>query len=449
MKKIKQAFTIVELLICLTIIGIIMTVAIQAFKTVADSYPSLTYFAFKNVKLIVKSMYEINTQAPLPFNYMDGEEEKSKRLTERDVYIQRCLLNQADENGRPILWSVGVLKPDVKDNISCTRNEAGVGSCMFGDDHPVATINDAIPFCAMVDGTISAGNQLEEGDPFVEFPDKEGDPFVNYAETPDEHFNFAQIAASMLNTTGEVNTNSYEVGINENNYEYLTPYISNLDENSEPTFTLTNGQNYYITRRYFNPNISQNFGFRLIAVDLNGKRGPNIISPSKNGAEVDKMNSDIPDIVTFMVMDNGFVYPLGVAANNKMFKNGKGIIYLNSRVRAYDYDVAGSVEDATCLVGVDDKDRGQKGQCAFTVTYKSAKNFYGADVEVGDYRTRFCASGQEGSQTKFYREYCNGINIIRGCPGSGQPYDTQQTEQDLYYDECYSDPIKPAFRYNM
>ena len=72
------------------------------------------------------------------------------------------------------------------------------------------------------------------------------------------------------------------------------------------------------SKRTFNSSISNDFGFRLLAVDVNGTSKPNVIDPDD-----DKMP---PDVLTFMIMDNGEMYPLGVAADNLKVAGNKHII---------------------------------------------------------------------------------------------------------------------------
>ncbi len=57
MKNKKIAFTLSELLVCMTIIGVIMALSANTIKIVKASYTSLSYFAFKNLQDAVGTLY--------------------------------------------------------------------------------------------------------------------------------------------------------------------------------------------------------------------------------------------------------------------------------------------------------------------------------------------------------------------------------------------------------
>ena len=123
-------------------------------------------------------------------------------------------------------------------------------------------------------------------------------------DTNDATKNLCSFIVKSLNTTGKINcTKLYTASKGEGG---LDPEITNIDV-LNPNFVTTNGQRYFLTTRTFSESVSKDYGYRLLAVDLNGKSKPNITKKDSK-----KMP---PDIVTFMLLDNGELYPLGIAAD--------------------------------------------------------------------------------------------------------------------------------------
>ena len=93
-----------------------------------------------------------------------------------------------------------------------------------------------------------------------------------------------------------------------------------------PNFIGTNGQKYFISAHQDqDDNVSKSYGYRVIAIDLNGKKGPNHLD------QYPTIPSRPDDIVYFIMTDNGAVYPIGVAATNRN--------YINTRTIAYYYSI--------------------------------------------------------------------------------------------------------------
>jgi hypothetical protein len=129
---------------------------------------------------------------------------------------------------------------------------------------------------------------------------------------------FCNQLVDMLNTSGTINCSDlYTAAINPSTDE---PYISDLNAQN-PTFITTNGNRYYLTKRSTDAKVSDTFGYRLLAIDLNGKRPPNATDTNRKDQP--------PDIVTFLIMDTGEVFPLAAAADNYMMNDGKNGLYLN------------------------------------------------------------------------------------------------------------------------
>ncbi len=400
MKRFKPAFTMIELMVCFVVIGLIMTVAVKAIKSATGSYTTLTYFAMKNMKTIVRSMWEINSEAPLTEN--NGHTHDSSE----DFIVSKCYYVPMSKVSSPTIsegeWSLGIIKPDYD-----------------GSTVPEASLQPGtnIPLCA---NSFHVTDESESGS-----------------------FNFCKRVAAMANTAGGVNCNTLRnVG-----YRDSVPYITDLNPDS-PNFTATNGQRYYFSRRAVNSDISP-FGFRLIAIDLNGRRGPNLLSPSSEENDGNNANM-LPDIVTFMLLDNGVIFPLGVAADNK-YIDGKYVNYLNSRVKAYSYSTSPNIHDepdnsvplnTLCLTSSGanlQEDRAVQKNCQYVVKALANNGGVGNAQRgtVSSYKTMFCLSAQQ--EREFYPDYCDGINVISVCPGGSS----------AQYDECYADPIKPMFRFNL
>lgn len=229
---------------------------------------------------------------------------------------------------------------------------------------------------------------------------------------------FCHAVAAISNVAGKVNcdilqTIGYDSAKNE-------PYIANLRKDM-PSFRTTNGQIYYISQWDFNRNISETYGYRLIAVDLNSTSRPNLY-------DEDAFGKNVPDIVTFMVMDNGEVFPLGVAADNVSTSDGKKYKYLTSQVKGYYYGYDKDRKDSV------PSECTKWGTCNFAVV--PIKNIDGSSFFT--YRQAYCNA--IGGRYNEYKNYCKGINPNTLCPPSS-------AEQS--FDMCRVENIKPMFRYNF
>lgn len=248
---------------------------------------------------------------------------------------------------------------------------------------------------------------------------------LNLMKDTDE--NFCKALTNMLNLSGQANCqNTFEA-----NGENIT--ISNL---RNPTFITTNGRRYYLSRRVENDDIS-NYGYRILAVDLNGTSRPNILDTSSTADQI--TNRTTFDIIRFMILDNGEVFPLGVAANNINSGSGSQIIYLNSRLKGYyfgsdDNGHTGSIP-ANCTFKGGEITR---ELCNFRVVF-IPKDKDTATAGSYSYKEAYCASlGANKNPT--VKTYCENANRQALCPPSNL---------ETKFDMCNIENIKPMFRYNF
>lgn len=241
---------------------------------------------------------------------------------------------------------------------------------------------------------------------------------------------FCNTLVQMSNTAGATNCDSLLTASFD-----TEPYVD-IDGNTAPTFLSTSGKKYYLTSRTSNSNISSEYGYRLLAVDLNGSQKPNTTR---------RLTREIPDIVTFMIMDTGEIFPLGVAADNIVLPNGQSVLYLNSKLKGYYYsditredDESGNKKGVPSDCFMNTKD-GTSQICNYAVVYipnhtRNANNnqaFY-------TYREAYC--GSLGSKQSHNGIYCDGLTPEPNCPPS---------ESNTQFDVCRVENVKPVFRYNF
>lgn len=232
---------------------------------------------------------------------------------------------------------------------------------------------------------------------------------------------FCKSLAAISNTSGKINCDNLS-SIEMNGTE---PAISSLDYDN-PSFITTNGQRFYISEWSKNSNVSNNYGFRLIAVDLNGTSKPNRIEVNNTGTP--------PDIVTFMVLDNGEVLPLGVAADNINLASGRVIMYLNSKVKGYYYTYNESrtenvAPECTKVI---------KGETQQTCNYAIVPLTNEKGTSFFSYRQAYCLAS--GDREIVYENYCKDIPPSELCPPSTDSH---------VFDLCTPTNVKPMFRYNF
>lgn len=274
----------------------------------------------------------------------------------------------------------------------CKRSDGTIVNAIKPDNEPAQ--NSEIPFCSQL------GQQ--------------GGSQTNV---------FCNSLVAMSNTVGETNCDNFASSAMNNSTQ--EPYIADYDYDN-PNFIATNGQRYYITGWAFNSDVSPEFGYRLIGVDLNGKSAPNMTDTEST--------SRPPDIVTFMVMDNGEVYPLGVAADNLLQADNRIVMYLNSKAKGYYYSYYPDRTEGIpqeCFLQTKD---GVKQTCNYAVVY--LQNDEG--TSFFSYREAYCKA--LGGKSSSYENYCLGITPSELCPPSSN---------DKRFDLCQVENVKPMFRYNF
>lgn len=332
MKKNKSGFTLAEVLISLTVVGVIMAISVQTIRIVKASYSSLAYFEFINIQRIAAEMIA----GKLPNSQKD----------ENDKFIQPPSRIKTLPNGR------------------------GAAAILTDDD----------------------------------------DIFCSYL-------------VSLANIVGDNNCGSlFEV----EDYEG-EPAIKDLDINA-PTFISSSGRRYYITKRVESDDVSDVVGFRLIGVDLNGTQKPNIDRRSGNR---------VPDIVTFLILDTGDVFPLSFTADNIELADGRMVVYLNSKLKGYYYSDREREEGVpTECTAITDDDGNQS--CNYAVVHVQNKASGKDGMSFFTYREAYCSSLGGGESP--YKNYCNGIDGEELCPPSAS---------NQKFDLCRVENVKPMFRYNF
>ncbi len=257
---------------------------------------------------------------------------------------------------------------------------------------------------------------------------------VSYTTITDDNTVFCKFVTSLSNTVGIDSSNEcsnlFDVSQGASEPKLIITDSGEGSEWDNPTFISTSGRRYYISRKVAEgTSISDKYGYFLISVDLNGTQGPNT-------TEYD--GKKVPDIVTFMILDNGEVFPLGVAADN--LKVGeRTTLYLNSKVKGYyfEHDESRTTSPEECTIT--GKVPGKR--CNFGVIYAPNQNSPGVEGKENfffSYREAYCSS--LGTRESSYENYCAGIAYHSLCPPS---------DDEKQFDVCRVENIKPAFKYNF
>lgn len=262
----------------------------------------------------------------------------------------------------------------------------------------------------------------------------------------DDNTVFCKAIASLSNTVGDVDCNNFfdittETSSMTNKAEPMLNINAKDDSHKNPNFVSNSGRRYYISEWKKDNNISDDYGYRLIGVDLNGTQAPNV---SLNNSV------KVPDIVVFMVLDNGEIFPMGVTADNINMPDGRIVLYLNSKVKGYYYQYDSSRTGTVpkeCSQKLTKKNADNKDiitsqdQCNFGVVYAPNENTPGKDGKQNfffSYREAYCSA--LGERTSAYANYCYGISGQTLCP---------PTSNEKQFDLCRVENVKPAFRYNF
>ncbi|MCD7740092.1 MAG: prepilin-type N-terminal cleavage/methylation domain-containing protein, partial [Candidatus Gastranaerophilales bacterium] len=391
MRNNKKGFTLSEVLVCLVIIGIIMVLSVNSIKIVRESYISLTYFAFKNLQAMVTELYAGSSQV------LEGDAMKDEDGNTKISYENWTIDNQALQD------SNGTYLPSMTKQ--CFDNNGNIIQVLKSD------------------------NEYNSYGEIISCSERQ-----DYHETDGDGSNlFCKSLAAISNTSGKINCNDSDLAnvsdVEENENGYWEPRIElNYDS---PNFITTNGQRFYISSWQYDPEyISDEFGYRLVAIDLNSKSKPNITA-------VD--NYKLPDIVTFLILDNGEIFPLGVAADN-LTQNDRYYKYLNTKLKGYYYDANISRENSTTIPQECTRTVYQQDDNGNTTAVNNPCNYSVVPVQNSNgvtffsYREAYC-NAIDNDQLK-YTHYCDGIDKHELCPPSNS---------NSAFDLCKVDTVKPMF----
>lgn len=441
MKNRRNGFTLGEVLIAVTVIGVIMAIAVNSIKIVKASYTSLTYFAFNNVKAMIGVLFtgpETGTESTVVKVDAEGN------LVKSQVNPKEC---KDESDGHCVYYLTKTYNNLLKDS----------------EDQPIPSMvtqcrADRLNRDGVIVQVFKSDNSSED----YYYRNHITDCSRRSSFDTGNNTNFCKSLAAISNTSGEVNCES----LASSAFDGTEPAIVDLDIDN-PNFIATNGQRYYISNWDFNAGVSDQYGYRLIAVDLNGTNKPNKLTADGSSLP--------PDIVTFMVMDNGEVLPLGVAADNIRLANGRVVQYLNSKVKGYYYSYyqdGAKGEDGSVgapeVIPRDDsviapecimtktKEDGSKEKiktCNYAVVYlsnekpqeitsgtgSSSDQSEAKKVSFFSYREAYCnALGKNG--TTAYEDYCSDVTVSEYCP---------PTDSSKAFDLCLATTVKPMFRYNF
>ncbi len=207
--------------------------------------------------------------------------------------------------------------------------------------------------------------------------------------------------------------------------------LTNLDNNplpsaenlGDPDFRTTNGQKYYFWGRTAGEPSNRKYGYRIVAIDVNGEGAPN---------SSEAQGSLPPDIIAFAVLDSGEILPVGVAANNFTLGN-KTYNYLTSKINAFRFK--NPDEDETNMPSFCEKTE----TCDYDKLYLPNES----TGKVGSsFRQAYCGARISNDDVTL-AAYCNNISRHSGCPPYAEGAEGEQ------YEVCKQEIIKPMFRFNF
>ena len=406
MKIIKKAFTLAEVLVSMTIIGVIMAVSVQTIKIVQISYTSLAYFELQNLNQIAGEL-----MGGLSTVTLNDEKGRIPDTTTRKIINGKSTTVLVDSDETICRAMVAM------SNVATQVNKVGKGTSER-IKHRCDDLRDT---------------QMVTWQPI---PDNTEYVFKEPAFLTGDAFIFE--------------------GEEEN--------VRDLFDPEKPTFVTSNGKRYYLSSRVGSKakdserGISEKYGYRLIGVDINSSRKPNKVF----GGILNR--NKLPDIVTFVMLDNGQVFPLNVAADNvtldidNYLGDKKKVTYILSKVKGYYFSEDKKNERQTKPVVCNQHlfdDKGQEvkdengepvKQCDFGVFELKNTNNINAESGIFSYREAYCYSLGNNINNSDYSDYCkteNGEKIefsTNYCPPSNE---------DKAVDECRIKAIKPVFRYNL
>lgn len=233
--------------------------------------------------------------------------------------------------------------------------------------------------------------------------------------------NLCDAMEGIMNTQGENSCRNRGNILLQNLDNNPLPSAENL---GDPDFRTTNGQKYYFWGRTAGEPNNGKYGYRIVAIDVNGEGAPN--SPEAEG-------SLPPDIIAFAVLDSGEILPVGVSANNFILGN-KTYNYLTSKINAFRFKNPDNSETNTPAFCE------KTGTCDYDKVYLTN----GTTKKVGSsFRQAYCGARITDDDVTL-DSYCDGIGRHPNCP----PYAEGYGEENRY-DTCKQEIIKPMFRFNF
>lgn len=424
----KYGFTLAEVLIALVVVGAIVAMSVTVVMSVQGAYTKATYYVFKNLEAAVT---QIMSGAPTgAFNASDIKLPEGAVL---DPFESDSGSPETNADGDKYLYNTFEYK-----DITRTRNL--LFTCKTANNQNLTLLRGVD-----IDKSVEYSEYIE--------PENETDETENsyscseYQTSSDNQSNWFCYALAGLSNTGKKSKNAINCDVNNlmpiDNPQSKEPRInkgaldsvySSFKKNStggmRPNFITTNGYLYFVSK-WAKMNDSDEYGYRLVAVDVNGTRKPNVSTPER---------ARIPDIVTFIVWDTGVVLPLGVAADDYFNSDRtRRARYLPSLAKGYNYSNysgSGSVIPKECS---DNGNRAPSG-CSYAVTSIDKNN---DPLYKMTYREAYCAAFASRRNIMLYpddfmSEYCDGHAQDSSCPGVGNGFDA-----------CMAEPVKPAFKFNL
>ncbi len=224
-----------------------------------------------------------------------------------------------------------------------------------------------------------------------------------------------------------------------------------FEDQYSPNFVGTNGVKYFLSAHQAqNDSVASAYGYRVIAVDLTGKKKPN----SEDSYPANHSGQPA-DIVYFIMLDNGAVFPIGVAATNRN--------YINARTIAY-YFTSANIPPTSDLL-----EKKAKGCKNFTSgvgienfhdiifnpekytndpekdhIFEAGCNYWKENIEIQDPND----ASEQLLTYSFKDAYClqkGQQGVFKGY-GCSDMYDKCDKTNEYHADQCVLEPVKPLYK---
>lgn len=257
-------------------------------------------------------------------------------------------------------------------------------------------------------------------------------------------YSFCMCLGDIINVRGDVNCPKTESGYYSISGSDPLKFKLSTETWDEPNIVGTNGYKYYISAHHTqNNSVASHFGYRVIAIDITGEKRPNA-----EDTYPDVPSGQPSDIIYFIILDDGSVFPIGVAATNRNYINARTIAYYYSshnlpegliETKAY------GCKNFVSAEGISDfKDLVWASQTGSTAPSKPLEcnfwkdNLLNPDTDAEQrttysYRIAYCL--QKG-QTGVFKGYnCTGtFSQASVCAAGGNA------------DNCILEPVKPIYK---